>query len=144
MGLSRPGEPAAERLHAVMVPDFDAMRERQILNTREILRFEIENASVHLSGQKRILSYDIWTEDLPRTTTRKLKRFELEQRVRELHEASGGEATHTRVAPRTCCQFLTRAVCDDPGANHHTGGDWNHRSRRSRVCWGASRDSGEA
>src|SRR6185369_17935739 len=32
---------------------------------------------------KRILSYDIWQEDLPRTTTRKLRRFEIEKKVRE-------------------------------------------------------------
>ncbi len=83
LGLRRPGEPAAERLHAVVVPDFDVMRERKVLNTREILRFEIEGLSLHLPSHKRILGYDIWTEELPRTTTRKLKRFEIERRIRE-------------------------------------------------------------
>jgi long-chain acyl-CoA synthetase len=83
MGLARPGEPSAERLHAVVVPDFERMRERKMLNAREILRFEIEGLSIKLPNYKRILSYEIWTEDLPRTSTRKLKRFAIEKRARE-------------------------------------------------------------
>ncbi|MGH9817780.1 MAG: AMP-binding protein, partial [Candidatus Acidiferrales bacterium] len=83
MGRSRPDEPAAERLHAVVVPDMDVMRERKMVNTREILRFEMESFSIGLPSHKRVLSYDIWNEELPRTTTRKLKRFEIEKRVRQ-------------------------------------------------------------
>jgi len=83
MGLERPGEPAAERLHAVVVPNQDVMRERKVVNMREVLRFEIESAGVALPSHKRVLSFDVWTEDLPRTTTRKLKRFEIVARARE-------------------------------------------------------------
>ena len=81
MGRSRPDEPAAERLHAVVVPDMDVMRERKVLNAKEILRYEIESLSIGLPSHKRVLSYDVWNDDLPRTTTRKLKRFEIEKRV---------------------------------------------------------------
>jgi len=85
MGLeSRPGEPFSERLHAVIVPNFDLLRQKKIVNTREVIRYDIENISTHLPATKRILSYDIWQEDLPRTTTRKLRRFEIERHVREL------------------------------------------------------------
>jgi long-chain acyl-CoA synthetase len=77
MGLVRPGEPSAERLHAVVVPDLDVMRERKVVNMREILRFEIEGLGISLPSHKRVLSYEIWAEDLARTTTRKLKRFEI-------------------------------------------------------------------
>ena len=83
LGLSRPGEPAAERLHAVIVPDEQVLRERGIVNMRELIRFELEGLSVQLPAHKRILSYDIWLEPLPRTTTGKLKRPEIERRVRE-------------------------------------------------------------
>ena len=82
VGMSLPGERAAERLHAVVVPDFDQLRQRQIVNVREIIRFEIEGISIHLPSYKRVLGFDIWTEDLPRTSTRKLRRFEIERRVR--------------------------------------------------------------
>jgi long-chain acyl-CoA synthetase len=92
LGRARPGEPAAERLHAVVVPDLDVMRERKIVNMLEQIRFEIEGLSVELPSHKRIQSYDIRLEDLPRTTTRKLKRFALE---RELDAAVGG----TKVPP---------------------------------------------
>ena len=78
---SVPGEPLAERLHAVIVPNFDVLRERKVVNAREVLRFDIEGLSAQLPSTKRILSYDIWQEDLPRTTTRKLKRFEIRKRV---------------------------------------------------------------
>lgn len=88
MGLARPDEPAAERLHAVVVPDMDVMRERKVLNTREILRYEMESLGIGLPSHKRVLSYDVWQEELPRTTTRKLKRFEIEKRVREGGKAS--------------------------------------------------------
>ena len=83
MGLERPCEPAAERLHAVVVPNQDVMRERKVVNMREVLRFEIESMGVSLPSHKRVLSFDVWAEDLPRTTTRKLKRFEIAARARE-------------------------------------------------------------
>lgn len=82
MGLvNRPGEPFSERLHAVIVPDFDVLRERKIVNTREVIRFDVENLSMELPSTKRILSFDLWSDPLPRTTTRKLKRFEIQRRV---------------------------------------------------------------
>ena len=83
MGRERPGEPAAERLHAVVVPNLDVMREKKVVNMREVLRFQIEGMGVALPSHKRVLSFEVWTEDLPRTTTRKLKRFEIAARARE-------------------------------------------------------------
>jgi long-chain acyl-CoA synthetase len=92
MGLeSRPGEPYAEKLHAVLVPNFDVLRERRIANTKEVIRFDIETLSAQLPATKRILSYEIWQHELPRTTTRKLKRFEIEQRVRQEQESGSLE-----------------------------------------------------
>ncbi|HXM24109.1 MAG TPA: AMP-binding protein [Terriglobales bacterium] len=80
MGLeSRPGE---DRLHAVVVPNFDVLKQRKIVNAKEVLRYDIEGLSAQLPSTKRIGSYEIWREGLPRTTTRKLKRFEIEKRVR--------------------------------------------------------------
>ena len=82
LGLARPGEPAAERLHAIIVPDLEVMQARKVVNMKEVLRFDIENISVHLPAHKRILSYAIQMEPLPRTTTQKLKRYEIERQVR--------------------------------------------------------------
>src|SRR5207245_7353672 len=56
--------------------------QRKIDNGKEVIRFDIESLSAQLPSTKRIGSYEIWQESLPRTTTRKLKRFEIEKRVR--------------------------------------------------------------
>jgi long-chain acyl-CoA synthetase len=76
------GRPGEERLHAVVAPNFDVLKQRKIVNAKEVLRFDIENLSAQLPSTKRIGSYEIWQDALPRTTTRKLKRFEIEKRVR--------------------------------------------------------------
>ncbi|PYY07482.1 MAG: hypothetical protein DMG61_24735, partial [Acidobacteria bacterium] len=83
MGLeSQPGNPASDRLHAVVVPNFELLKERKIVNAKEVIRFDIEGLSAQLASTKRVGSYEIWQDSLPRTTTRKLKRFEMEKRVR--------------------------------------------------------------
>jgi long-chain acyl-CoA synthetase len=82
MGLTnRPGEPFSERLHAVIVPNFEVLRERKIVNAGEVIRFDVETLSMDLPAAKRILSFDLWPDPLLRTTTRKLKRFEIQRRV---------------------------------------------------------------
>src|SRR5579863_5044447 len=82
MGLEgKPGE-GGDRLHAVIVPNFDVLRQRKIVNAKEVIRFGIEGLSQQIASTKRIGSYEIWQDDLPRTTTRKIKRFEVEKRVR--------------------------------------------------------------
>lgn len=88
---SKPGEPAGERLHGVIVPDFDVLRQKKVVNIREVIRFDIEGISQDIPPTKRILSYDIWQEELPRTTTRKLRRFEIEKKVRERQKQAGAE-----------------------------------------------------
>jgi long-chain acyl-CoA synthetase len=82
MGLEgKPGE-GRDRLHAVIVPNFDVLRQRKVVNAKEVIRFDIESLSPQIASTKRISSYEIWQDDLPRTTTRKIKRFEVEKRVR--------------------------------------------------------------
>ena len=82
MGMEgKPGE-GGDRLHAVIVPNFDVLRQRKIVNAKEAIRFDIEGLAPKIASTKRIVSYEIWQEDLPRTTTRKIKRFEVEKRVR--------------------------------------------------------------
>jgi long-chain acyl-CoA synthetase len=71
-----------EKLYAVITPNFEVLRQRKIVNTKEVIRFDVEGLSAKLPSTKRIAGYEIWQEDLPRTTTRKLKRFEIEKRVK--------------------------------------------------------------
>jgi long-subunit acyl-CoA synthetase (AMP-forming) len=61
LGLTaRSGEPFSERLHAVIVPDFDTLKRRKIVNAKEVIRFDVEGLSQQLASTKRILSYEIW------------------------------------------------------------------------------------
>jgi long-chain acyl-CoA synthetase len=90
---ARPGDPTSERLYGVVVPNFEVLRERKIVNSKEAIRFDIEGLSHKIASTKRLGSYEIWQEELPRTTTRKLKRFQIEKKVRELQKGGGpGEA----------------------------------------------------
>ncbi|MGA2102031.1 MAG: AMP-binding protein [Candidatus Sulfotelmatobacter sp.] len=82
LGLEgKPGE-GGDRLHGVIVPNFDVLRQRKVVNAKEVIRFDIEGLSQQIASTKRIGSYEIWQDDLPRTTTRKIKRFEVEKRVK--------------------------------------------------------------
>jgi long-chain acyl-CoA synthetase len=82
MGLEGKAREGGDRLHAVIVPNFDVLRQKKIVNAKEVIRFDIESLSQQIASTKRIGSYEIWQEDLPRTTTRKIKRFEIEKRVK--------------------------------------------------------------
>jgi long-chain acyl-CoA synthetase len=82
IGLEDKPGAGGDRLHAVIVPNFDLLRQKKIVNAKEVIRFDIEGLSQQIASTKRIGSYEIWQEDLPRTTTRKIKRFEVEKRVR--------------------------------------------------------------
>ena len=86
----KPGE-GGDRLHAVIVPNFDLLRQRKIVNAKEVIRFDIEGLSPQIATTKRIGSYEIWQDDLPRTTTRKIKRFEVEKRVRANQSKKGAD-----------------------------------------------------
>jgi long-chain acyl-CoA synthetase len=99
--VSRPGDPTSERLHAVVIPNFELLRERKIVNAKEAIRFEIEALSHKIASTKRLGSYDIWQDDLPRTTTRKLKRFQIEKKVREQKQSGGGDADVSAEKPLT-------------------------------------------
>jgi long-chain acyl-CoA synthetase len=85
LGLEGPA--GSDKLHAVVVPDFENLRQRKVVNAKEVLRFDLEGLSAKLPSTKRITSYEIWQHDLPRTTTRKLKRSEIRKRVLERQES---------------------------------------------------------
>ncbi|MGA6984122.1 MAG: AMP-binding protein [Candidatus Sulfotelmatobacter sp.] len=82
IGLEGNSSGGGDRLHAVIVPNFEVLRQRKIVNAKEVIRFDIESLSQQVASTKRIGSYEIWQDDLPRTTTRKIKRFEVEKRVK--------------------------------------------------------------
>src|SRR5262249_30551959 len=86
-----------DKLYAVIVPNFEGLRQRKVLNSKEVIRFDMEGLSAKLASTKRISGYEIWQEDLPRTTTRKIKRFEVQKKVQARKASSeGGELPGSR------------------------------------------------
>jgi long-chain acyl-CoA synthetase len=94
MGMEGPA--GTNKLYAVIVPNFEVLRQRKVVNAKEVIRFDVEGLSANLASTKRISGYEIWQEDLPRTTTRKLKRFEIAKRVKAGTATGEGEVATAR------------------------------------------------
>ncbi len=97
----------------VVVPDFDVLKERKIVNAKEVIRFDIEGISAKIPSTKRIGSYEIWQEALPRTTTRKLKRFELEKRVRA-NQKKGQAGADSEISSQPALSAEDKQWLDQP------------------------------
>jgi long-chain acyl-CoA synthetase len=80
IGITEEGDqPAGEILHAIVVPDLDEFRRKGQTAIMEMIRFEIEGLSRQVPSYHRIHSLSVRNDPLPRTVTRKLKRFEIQQ-----------------------------------------------------------------
>jgi len=91
-----------ERLHAVIVPDFDRLRAEKVANAYDMIRYLLETLSQKLPGYKRVHSLEIWQEPLPRTTTRKIKRYEVERLYRGESRSDGlSVESSTKWGPQT-------------------------------------------
>lgn len=80
-------------LHAIVVPDMDEFKRRGQTAIMEMIRFEVENISKLAPSYNRIHSLAVRNEPLPRTVTRKLKRFEIQQEEEERRKAKGTKET---------------------------------------------------
>jgi long-chain acyl-CoA synthetase len=75
------GRKGAEKLAAVVVPDFEYLKHNKIANSKELIRFELDNLGRELPEYQRVRDYIVRTEPIPRTATRKIKRFELQKEI---------------------------------------------------------------
>ena len=71
----------AEKLCAVVVPNFDYLKAQQIANAREWVVWELENLGRELPEYQRVHDFVLRAEPLPRTSTRKVRRFELKDQL---------------------------------------------------------------
>jgi long-chain acyl-CoA synthetase len=86
-----PGEAGAETVAALVVPDYeqdDLDREA----VRETVREHMRATSHRLPLYKRVKVFHLWDHDLPRTSTRKVKRPEIVAELERLERAAGGAA----------------------------------------------------
>lgn len=99
MGVSGDnGYSGSERLHAVIVPDFDYLKQQRIVNSKEIIREGIEEYSASLPKYKRILTYELRTEPLPRTASKKIQRFLVAEQMGN-GQVDNGETTVSAYVP---------------------------------------------
>jgi long-chain acyl-CoA synthetase len=75
----------AEKLVAIVVPDFEYAKQNHIANSKEAIRYALDNLGRELPEYQRVRDYLIRVKPLPRTATRKIKRFELKKDI----EANG-------------------------------------------------------
>lgn len=76
----------SERLCAVVVPNFEHLKAQHIANSREWVVWELENLGRELPEYQRVHDFVLRAEPLPRTTTRKVKRFELRNQLEALRD----------------------------------------------------------
>jgi long-chain acyl-CoA synthetase len=65
------------------VPDFEYLKSKKVTNSLEVIRFEVENLASKLPPYKRVTGLQLRSEPLPRTTTKKLKRQELQAQLEQ-------------------------------------------------------------
>src|SRR5438093_9312224 len=124
LGISKDGAaPGGEMLHAIVVPDMDEFRRRGQTAIKEMIRFEIENLSKQVPSYYRVHSLSVRNEPLPRTVTRKLKRFEIQQEEearRKTPPEPAGREDHPRFRTKTgsLVRDLVREAKPEAGALH--------------------------
>ena len=79
----------AEKLGAVVVPNFDYLKTQNIANAREWVVWELENLGRELPEYQRVHDFILRAEPLPRTSTRKVRRFELKDQIESTRKLSG-------------------------------------------------------
>lgn len=76
------GKAGAEKLVAVVVPDFAYLKQAKIANSQTAIRFDLDNLGRELPEYQRVREYIVRAEPLPRTATRKIKRFQLQKEIK--------------------------------------------------------------
>src|SRR5262249_26436104 len=71
----------AEKLCAGVVPNFDHLKTQRVANAREWIVWELENLGRELPEYQRVHDFVLRAEQLPRTATRKVRRFELKNEL---------------------------------------------------------------
>lgn len=71
----------AEKLVAAVVPNFEYLKQAKIANSREAVRYALDNLGRELPEYQRVRDYIVRVEPLPRTATRKIKRFQLKKEI---------------------------------------------------------------
>lgn len=83
-----------DSLFAVVVPDLEYFQQKNVINIRAKIRWELENLAKALPGYRHIMGFTLTKEALGRTALGKIKRYEVREKylfrqpaLREIEEA---------------------------------------------------------
>lgn len=99
----------SEKLAAVIVPDFEYLKLQKIANSKEAIRHELDTLGRELPEYQRVREYIIRAEPLPRTATRKIKRFQLKKEIE-----SGEIAGQAKEQKQWVLSAEDKALMDSP------------------------------
>lgn len=89
------GKAGAEKLVGIVVPDFEYLKHEKIANSQTAIRFDLDTLGRELPEYQRVREYIVRAEPLPRTATRKIKRFALKKEI-ESGIISDGQPKETK------------------------------------------------
>lgn len=91
IGVDDPSEAraGAEKLIAVVIPNFEYLKQAKMPNSKEAIRYALDDLGRSLPEYQRVREYIVRSEPLPRTATRKIKRFALKKEVESGVSTSG-------------------------------------------------------
>jgi long-chain acyl-CoA synthetase len=104
------GFEGAESLCAIVVPNFEFLKKQHINNPGEYIRWELEDLGRELPEYQRVHDFVFRTEPLPRTSTRKVRRFELLLALKTLRAT--GRDSHSR--PERVLNAAERELMNSP------------------------------
>ncbi|MFH1355425.1 MAG: AMP-binding protein [Candidatus Omnitrophota bacterium] len=96
-----------DSLYAVVVPDFEYLRKRNEVNIQAKVRWDIENLGKELPSYKHIMGFVITKEELPRTSLKKIKRYEVSKKFANF------ESLKEEVKPEVVSQEDTNILTQD-------------------------------
>lgn len=94
-----PGEGGHETVAALIVPDYEDRPDREAV--RETVREHVKKVSKGLPLYKRLKTFHLWDFDLPKTSTRKVKRREVIKELQKLERAAKAGAEIKQVEGAT-------------------------------------------
>ncbi len=96
VGLASSG--TGETVAALVVPDYEYDEELSREEVRDRVREHVKDVSKKLPLYKRVKVWHLWDHDLPKTSTRKVKRREIVCELEKLEKAASGAAQARRSA----------------------------------------------
>ncbi len=98
VGLPVDGDAALETVAMLVVPDYEAGGELSREDVRAAVRDHVKRVSAELPLYKRVKVVHLWDRDLPKTSTRKVKRREVIAELARLERAARGGAEARKLA----------------------------------------------